>query len=244
MWAGVWLQMDLCGTWGLFHGPHVTDHLGNFCPPPRSGTRHRVDKPSLGRNLFGMETRYVLQELGDWGTAVMRQWAVLVCGAVATVVLTLLGQGGARTVAGVWIAMLVVACFLVWLDERRRHLFTIEGREMFTDIMRAHPSRMPQIFVTYHVDLKNGRRYASDLVAALIDAGWDAKIWRHPTSNLEINQRGIWVCGEPTETRDLVIAAFSAAQREAKIEPPQQPRFEGQLGIDITLGQIRFPIGR
>jgi len=180
------------------------------------------------------------QEMLAWGTAVMRQWAVLACGAVATVVLTISGQGS-RTVAGVWIALLFVACFLVWRDQRRQHLFTIAGREMFTDIMRAHPSRMPQIFVTYHVDLRNGRRYASDLVAALVDAGWDAKIWRHPTSNLEINRRGIWVCGEPVETRELVIAAFSAAQGEAKIEPPQRPRFEGQPGIDITLGQIRFP---
>jgi hypothetical protein len=183
------------------------------------------------------------RELLVWGTAVLRHWGVLACGAVATVALTLFGQGS-RGVVAVWISLLFVACFLAWRDEWRQHFFTIDGREMFMDVMRAHPPRMPQIFVVYHVDLKHGRRYATDLVAALSDAGWDTKIWRHPTSTFEINRRGIWVCGEPTETRDLVIAAFAAAKGEAKIEPPQRPRLEGQLGIEITLGEIRFPIGR
>jgi hypothetical protein len=171
----------------------------------------------------------------------MRQWGVLACGAVATVVLTIAGQGYG-IVRAVWIVLLFVACFLVWRDERKQHLFTTDGRDMFTDVMRVHPSTMPPIFVTYHIDLKHGRRYATDLVAALLDAGWEAKLWKQPT-NHEINRRGVWVCGDPVEVRDLVIAAFRAAQTEAKRETPQSPRSESLKQIEITLGQIRFPIG-
>jgi hypothetical protein len=183
--------------------------------------------------------RAFIQDVLAWVAGVVRHWAVLASGAAATVILTVLGQGF-RIVAAVWIVAFFVACFLAWRDERRQHLFTPVGREMFTGIMRAHPQQMPQIFVVYHVDLRYGRRYASDLVAALSDAGWDAKIWRHPTSNLEINRRGIWVCGEQLDARELVIAAFRAAQYEAKIE---RSNVQGQAGIVITIGEVRFPIG-
>lgn len=188
-----------------------------------------------------MDIHGIWDDLRHWVLAVMKQWGVIATGATVTVVLVFLEQGR-RPLLWVWLVALVVACFLVWRDERRQHLFTAEGRDTFMDIMRVHPPQMPQIRVVYHYELKHGRRYACDCVAALLDAGWDAKIWWQPTSNLEMNRRGIWVCGEPIETRDLLIAAFQAVHENARVEPPQRPYVEGLSGIDITIGQIRLPL--
>ena len=171
-----------------------------------------------------------------------RHWSILATGAIAMIILTIFGQGGIGVFVGVSIVCLIIACLLAWCDEHRRHLFSTEGYQTFTEALRHHPPQMPTVFVVYHVDFKEGRRYASELVAAFTDAGWDATIFRNPTSNYEINRYGIWIWDGPPEARDSVIAAFKAIEVMAKTEPPQKPWIEGKNKLDITIGSIRTPL--